>query len=224
MRIDEFNSHKINEKNEIDYNDIKDVVMEMQEKYYKYSPEEYGFVRGEYDGETAWIISADIPNDTMKILVGDNYTDDDASKCLNNPSLYSDSVKEIYCGEWEEYNSFDDWCHYDYKFYNGNIELSDRQILNELSFAVSDEPRDAEEYNSIPNEIYNDYVNKYSEIFTYTFPYKHLEFLGASGKHVCVKEEDFEFTDWLLYPQMVACVEELQNRMIEDLEKEYGNR
>ena len=66
-----------------------------------------------------------------------------------------------------------------------------------------------------------EYVDKYAEIFTYTFPYKKLEFLGDRARHVCV-EDDFEFTDWLLYPQMVACVEELQNRMIADLEKQYG--
>ena len=121
MRIDEFHSQKINESKKIDYNKIKKDVEEMRKKYYKYDPEKYGFVRGEYDDETAWIISADISNDTMDILLGDDYTEDDARKCLKNQSLYEDAIETIYCGEWEDYNSFDDWCDYDYKFYEVHI-------------------------------------------------------------------------------------------------------
>ena len=225
-RIDEMHGRRINEENKIDYNDIKQEVEEMQKKYYKYDPEKYGFVGGNYDGGHAWIISVNIPEDEMEILWGDEYTEEDARKCLKNPMPYKRSLETIWCGEWEDYNSLNpamnlnDWYPYEYKVYHGLLELSDKGILNELSFSVGyegDEPG----VKSIPNEIYTEYCDRYIEIFKNTFPYKQLEILGTNARHVCLDSSDFELTDWLLYPQMVDCVKELQDRMIEELESNF---
>lgn len=232
MKIDEFNSQKVNENNKILDNEMKKYVEELKKKYYKYDPETYGFIRGEYNGKTAWVLEMDVEwdNGDMKLLVGD-YTEDDARKCLKNKSLYRGHIKKIMAEDWTEYNRWDD--SYDYNWYERYLELSDRRVLDDLvdfskigvdySYGSMDKSDLRDDINIIPGDIYDDFVEQYSEMFKSIFDTE-LYFGGRSGRHVCI-EPDYEYKrDFVLYPEMVACVEELQERMIKELELNYGQK
>lgn len=231
MRIDEFHNKKINENNEILDNNLMRYVNELKKKYYKYDPETYGFISGEYNGKTAWILEMDVEYDdgNVKLLIGD-YTEDDARKCLKNKSLYRGHIKNISAWEWGDYNDWQD--SYNYEWYESKyLELSNKKILDNLvdfskigvdySYGSRDENDYRDDINIIPGYVYDNFVKKYSEVFYNVFNTE-LYYLGSSGKHVCIEPDDEIKRDYVLYPEMVACVEELQSRMINELEENFG--
>lgn len=203
-------------------NELMKYAKGLVKKYFKYDPETYGFISGYYDDTTAYVLNFDVMygNGDMKILVG-NYSEDDARECLKNKSLYRGHIKNINAEDWFYYNSV--WDCYNYEIYDDSyLELSNRKIFNELNVGVNyDYGGMKEDENVIPGYIFDDYVEKYSEIFRSIFDCE-LLFLGRGGSHTCIKPDKKRARDFVLYPEMSACVDELQDKMIAELEEIYG--